>query len=127
LQISEFIKDPTTLKLLILAGTNIKSSELSTVAKCTNLIKLDLSSNMLSDIPITFSHFVQLKILYLHDNNIFSLSVANPTVEYITLFNNPFKGYRKDLLKTNKNLLALDYNIVTPSEKITLKDPAPFT
>ena len=95
LQIGEFIKDPSTLKLLILAGTNIKSTELSTVAKCLNLIKLDLSSNMLSDIPISFANFVQLKILYLHDNNIFSLTVSNPTVEYITLFKNPFKAYRQ--------------------------------
>lgn len=83
------------------------------MAKCTNLIKLDLSSNMLSDIPMSFSHFVQLKILYLHDNNIFSVTVSNPTVEYITLFNNPFKDYRKEVVKANKNLLALDYHIVT--------------
>ena len=70
IQISSFIKDPASLKLLILAGTNIKSHELSTISKCTGLIKLDLSSNFLGEISLRFSIFPNLKVLYLHDNQL---------------------------------------------------------
>lgn len=73
---------------------------------------------MLSDISISFSHFIQLKILYLHDNNIFSINISNSTVEYITLFNNPIKDYRREVIQQNEKLLALDYHIVTKKERL---------
>lgn len=77
LEISEFIKDPASLKLLILAGTNIRSNEIVTVNKCVSLIKLDLSSNQLKEIPLHFSNFHQMRILYLHDNQLSTCTIAN--------------------------------------------------
>lgn len=58
-----------------MAGTNIRSNELITVNKCISLIKLDLSSNQLIEIPLKFNNFNQMKILYLHDNQITSISI----------------------------------------------------
>lgn len=98
LQISEFIKDPASLKLLILAGTNIRSNELITVNKCVSLIKLDLSSNQLADIPLKFINFPQMRILYLHDNQINSISISRTNLEYLSLFDNPINGYRTSLI-----------------------------
>ncbi len=77
LQISEFIKDPASLKLLILAGTKIKPSEIATVNKCTSLIKLDLSCNQLISLPLRFANFPALRILYLHDNQLTECQVSN--------------------------------------------------
>ena len=76
LQISEFIKDPTSLKLLILAGTKIRPNEIATVNKCTSLIKLDLSSNNLLELPLRFNQFPLLRILYLHDNQLTHCDIA---------------------------------------------------
>ena len=77
LQISEFIKDPSSLKLLILAGTKIRPNEISTVNKCVSLIKMDLSSNQLLDLPLKFTNFMMMKILYLHDNQLTECHVGN--------------------------------------------------
>ena len=114
-QISSFIKEPTSLKLLILAGTNIKPVELSTIAKCTGLIKLDLSGNMLSELPIKFNVFPHLKVLYLHDNQLTHIEIKKTPIEYISLFNNLFKenSYRRKLIENNPNLKGIDLNIVT--------------
>jgi Leucine-rich repeat (LRR) protein len=101
LQISEFIKDPASLKLLILAGTNIRPNELITVNKCVSLIKLDLSSNQLTEIPLRFANFAHLKIVYLHDNQIATVSITKTNLEYISLFDNPIKDYRSSLIESN--------------------------
>ena len=69
LHISNFIKEPENLKLLILAGTDVQKSEFLTIRKCVNLIKLDLSNNGLKHLPVNLEEFAFLKLLYLHDNN----------------------------------------------------------
>ena len=100
MHISSFIKDPASLKLLILAGTNIKQTELPTITKCTGLIKLDLSSNFLAEVPLKFSIFTHMKILYLHDNQLTSIDIKNTQLEYVSLFKNPMssRDYRKALI-----------------------------
>jgi Leucine-rich repeat (LRR) protein len=68
LQISNFIKEPENLKLLILAGTQLQETEFRTIRLCINLIKLDLSSNNLRTIPPCLTELTALKILFLHNN-----------------------------------------------------------
>ena len=114
MQISEFIKDPASLKLLILAGTKIKSNEIATVNKCTSLIKLDLSSNNLFDLPLQFTNFHLMKILYLHDNQLTECHVANTNLEYMSLFDNPIANYRAGIIQSNRKLVAIDCNVITP-------------
>ena len=113
LQISEFIKEPASLKLLILAGTNIRPSELHTVNKCSSLIKLDLSGNQLSDLPLSFGNFPHLRILYLHDNQLASMSLAHTHLEYVSLFDNPITRYRHTLIQNNPKLIAVDFHIIS--------------
>ena len=69
-----------SLKLLILAGTNIRVPELHTISKCTGLIKLDLSANFLPEIPLKFHIFHNMKILYLHDNQLTSTDIKKTNI-----------------------------------------------
>ena len=80
LKIGEFIKDPVSLKLLILAGTSIRVPELHTISKCTGLIKLDLSGNFLPEIPLRFHTFQVMKILYLHDNQLTTVDIRKTSI-----------------------------------------------
>lgn len=67
-----------------------------------------------------------LRILYLHDNEIsewISLKalVALPQIIHITLFNNPvvtIPGYRHFLANSSKTLLALDNFLITDEERL---------
>ncbi len=123
LQISEFIKDPASLKLLILAGTSIRANELATVSRCVSLIKLDLSSNQLAEVPLRFSAFPQLKILYLHDNQLAAVSIAKTSLEYLSLFDNPISDYRADIIEANDRLMALDHHVIARSERVLKGGP----
>ena len=89
-----------SLKLLILAGTSIRVQELSTISRCTGLIKLDLSSNYLPEVPLRFNIFHSMKILYLHDNQLTSVEIKKTNIEYVSLFGNPMqsKEYRPALV-----------------------------
>lgn len=93
-----------------------------------NIKKLDLSQNNISALPgaAVFSSLINLKFLYLHNNNIgnwndiMSLS-ALPNVIHLTMFSNPvctIPGYRHYLVNSMQPLLALDNYIITDEERI---------
>lgn len=128
LKISEFIKDPVSLKLLILAGTNIQVLELPTISKCTGLIKLDLSANYLPELPLRFHIFPNMKILYLHDNQLTSVDIRKTNLEYISLFSNPILSseYRSTLIDQNSKLLAVDHHVVTKYEREKIRNDLPL-
>ena len=127
LQISEFIKEPASLKLLILAGTNIRPNELNTVNKCSSLIKLDLSGNQLNELPLSFNNFPHLRILYLHDNQLTSITLTHTHLEYVSLFDNTITRYRTTLIQNNPKLMAVDFHIVSKTERALGTAPAPST
>jgi Leucine-rich repeat (LRR) protein len=91
------------------------------------LIKLDLSSNSLSEIPLKFSSFSLLKILYLHDNQITNIAITKTKLEYISLFDNVIKNYRHNLIDNNDKLMGIDFNIVTKSERLTKTTPRKYS
>lgn len=73
-----------------------------------------------------FAGLVNLKFLYLHNNNIGNWNditslAALPTIIHLTLFSNPvctIPGYRHFLVNSILSLLALDNYIITDEERI---------
>ena len=71
-------------------------TDISALASCPSLTKIDLSHNQINKFPYPdfWAEFVQLKVLFLHDNgigkldSIHNLSLA-PCLEYLTLFDSP--------------------------------------
>lgn len=49
-ELEQLIRDPLNLRLLIVAGTNLREVEINEIGKCKNLLKLDISSNGLTNI-----------------------------------------------------------------------------
>ena len=101
----------------------------------SNLRKLDLSTNFLTNIGSKdlWSSMPRLQILYLHDNlletkeTLESLA-ALPAILHLTLFNNPcihLPDYRRFMMTSLSTLKALDFYICTEEEKrgIMLLDP----
>jgi hypothetical protein len=72
----------------------------------------------LAEIPLKFATFVQLKVLYLHDNQILNIDINKTQVEYVSLFDNPIKDYRAALIESNDKLIGIDHNIVANNERI---------
>lgn len=64
-----------------------------------------------------FAAFTQMKILYLHDNQLTQVDIRHTGLEYVSLFKNPLGGYRRGLIENNPGLLGIDYNIVTARER----------
>lgn len=93
------------------------------MSRCVSLIKLDLSSNQLADIPLRFGAFPQLKILYLHDNQLAAVSILKTSLEYLSLFDNPIKDYRAGIIEANEKLMALDHHVVARSERALNGEP----
>jgi Leucine-rich repeat (LRR) protein len=114
------------LKLLILAGTQLQETEFKTIRLCSNLINLDLSSNNLKGIPPCLAELKALKILFLHSNlldSTESLNIKNCQAEYVTLFSNPIRNYRKYLISSLPRLKGIDLNMICGWEKAqTIKD-----
>ena len=115
----------TRLFILSLKSNNFPDINIS--LGFTNLRKLDLSTNLISNVgpPELWESMPSLKVLYLHDNlinswdDLKSLSQM-PRVMHITLFNNPcihFEGYREYLICKLPSLLALDFLIATEEER----------
>jgi hypothetical protein len=96
------------------------------VNKCVSLIKLDLSSNQLAEVPLRFGAFPQLKILYLHDNQITAVTIARTSLEYLSLFDNPLRDYRAALVDANDKLMAIDHHVIARSERLFRTSPHPF-
>lgn len=98
-----------------------------TVNKCISLIKLDLSSNQLAEVPLKFNNFPQMKIVYLHENQINTISITRTNLEYISLFDNPIKDYRAALIDSNEKLMAIDHHVIAKSERLFHTTPHPFS
>lgn len=125
--LQDLIQDPTQLKMLILAGTDINISDMTVLSFCVNLIKLDLSSNKITRFPpnMRLSQLTHLKLLYLHENLISDIEpltqlFAIPHLVYLTIFSNPIcekPGVRHLVVNSLKSLLALDFNVVNEEER----------
>lgn len=70
--IKDLLKNPKQLKMLILSGTDLNSCQLDILNACQNLIKLDISSNKITEFPTEFLVYKlkNLKLLYVHNNQI---------------------------------------------------------
>jgi Leucine-rich repeat (LRR) protein len=97
------------------------------VNKCTSLIKLDLSSNQLAELPLRFGSFPHLRILYLHDNQLTACPIAKTNLDYVSIFDNPLKDYRRSLIDQNEKLLAIDLHVVTRQERLLQDGPRTHT
>ncbi|KAL4429092.1 hypothetical protein ABPG74_022178 [Tetrahymena malaccensis] len=125
--LEQLITDPLHLKLLILAGTDLKISELQQINQCVNLMKLDISSNHLQSLPpnVDFSKFANLRLLYLHNNNLSDMESLNQIfkckqVVYLTLFRNPLSelnSIRHYIINQMPSLKCLDFNYVLDEER----------
>ncbi|OMJ73824.1 hypothetical protein SteCoe_27406 [Stentor coeruleus] len=101
----------------------------------TNLRKLDLSTNLLSNIGSKelWETMPRLQVLYLHDNllenwDTFTSLSFLPQIVHLTLFNNPcihLPQYRKYMLSSLPGLLALDFHIATQEERLGIYIPNP--
>ncbi|CAD8196593.1 unnamed protein product [Paramecium pentaurelia] len=118
-----YIQVPADVKVLLLTGTSLNKNQLDQVQKCTNLLKLDLSNCNLTFIP-NLKKLTNLRILYLHQNQISQLSVEPITgcnsLNYLTLFLNPVSAQcslRRQVISYMKSLWALDFNAITDEEK----------
>ncbi|CAH2311037.1 leucine-rich repeat and IQ domain-containing 3 [Pelobates cultripes] len=103
--------------------TNINS-----LRACSHLIKLDLSGNQIQKLPdrAFWSELKELKLMYLHDNqigdvsNIESLSSC-PNLAALTLYDTPLslrKSYRHIVVNSIWSLKALDNYVVSDEEII---------
>lgn len=125
--LEQLITDPLHLKLLILAGTDLKIAELQQINTCVNLMKLDISSNHLSSLPasVDFGKFVNLRLLYLHNNSLSDMESLNQIfkckqVIYLTLFRNPLSelnSIRHYIINSMPNLKCLDFNYIMDEER----------
>lgn len=123
------------VSVFLLSLKNNVLSEIDIPLGFTNLRKLDLSTNSLSDIggKDLWTSMPRLQVLYLHDNlldswdTFTSLSVL-PRIMHLTLFNNPcihLPQYRKFMIDSLPGLLALDFHISTQEERMQIQRPDP--
>nr|XP_056700735.1 leucine-rich repeat and IQ domain-containing protein 3 [Euleptes europaea] len=113
-----------SLKICILSGNFL--SNIDALESCTCLIKLDLHSNQMQDLPgpVFWRNMKNLSLLYLHDNtisnleNVHSLSFC-PNLIALTLFNTPLSlkiAYRHIVVNSIISLKALDYYVISDEE-----------
>lgn len=116
------------LHLYLLSLKNNSLTEVEINLGFSNLRKLDLSTNFLTNIGSKdlWGSMPRLQILYLHDNlletkaTLESLS-ALPAILHLTLFNNPcihLPDYRRFMITCLTTLKALDFYICTEEEKM---------
>ncbi|XP_054836349.1 leucine-rich repeat and IQ domain-containing protein 3 [Eublepharis macularius] len=115
-----------SLKICILSGNFL--SNIDALESCTCLIKLDLHSNQMENLPgpVFWRNMKNLSLLYLHDNsvsnleNVHSLSFC-PNLIALTLFNTPLSlkiAYRHIVVNSIISLKALDYYVISDEEII---------
>ncbi|KAI8798777.1 leucine-rich repeat-containing protein 51 [Biomphalaria glabrata] len=108
-------------KLMYIASARFKNP--------LNISWIDLSFNFLPNIDPVLTQFENLKILYLHGNEISDLKEINklascPKLTKLTLHGNAIeniKGYRFFVLAALPNLVNFDFSIVTKGDKVTAK------
>ncbi|CAF1002465.1 unnamed protein product [Rotaria sordida] len=109
----------------------------SLIINCRQLIKLDLHSNRINQLPDGkyWKHMLQLKVLYLHDNLLSSYDDVKflayaPVVEILTLYDTPLslkKNYRHHVVNSIWSLKALDTYVIADDEIIEKTNfPEPY-
>lgn len=121
--------------IFILSLRNNALASINITLGFTNLRKLDLSTNLLTDIGSKelWETMPRLQVLYLHDNllenwDTFTSLSFLPQIVHLTLFNNPcihLPQYRKFMLSSLPGLLALDFHIATQEERLGIYMPDP--
>lgn len=96
-----------SLHTLVLAKNNLKYVPVA-LAKCENLVLLDLSHNKIEALPFAFKQLKRLKILNLSNNQLKSLpcTIISLYLDVIDLSDNLFPSYTKSL-EISQNSLAL--------------------
>lgn len=143
-----YVKDVTKYQLVRLCGVHLRKigdvmycanlrvcilsnnflTKFDGLASCKQLIKLDLHSNQLSDLPgITFwSTLRSLRFLFLHDNpigqyeNMQNLATC-PNLTALTMFDTPLclkRNYRHHVVNSIWSLKALDHFVISDEEII---------
>ncbi|KAF3704407.1 Leucine-rich repeat-containing protein 51 [Channa argus] len=94
------------------------------LARPLNLGWLDLSFNKIRSIDPVLCELSELRVLYLHGNNICNLSEVDKLGELqhlhtITLHGNSIedKGYRNHVISVLPHLKSIDFSAVTPEEQ----------
>lgn len=112
------------LKRLWLQANKFK--RLPFLLNCHSISEIYLQNNLLKSVDQLFRHLKNLKLLFLHENELSDLNeVANElsylkNLQNLNLFNNPMaleNNYRKLLINRNKDLQVLDRNTITPNER----------
>ncbi|KAM5148898.1 leucine-rich repeat and IQ domain-containing protein 3 [Mantella aurantiaca] len=116
----------TSLKFCTLADNYI--TDITALQPCVHLIKLDLHGNQIQNLPGMefWSHLMDLKLLYLHDNRLRSLSNVEslstcPVLLGLTLYDTPLslqKNYRHIVVNSIWSLKALDHFVISDEEII---------
>ncbi|XP_038123895.1 leucine rich repeat containing 51 [Cyprinodon tularosa] len=99
------------------------------LAEPLRLAWLDLSFNKLTHIEEVLSELLGLRVLYLHGNNIHTLSEVDllgglPHLYSITLHGNPIeknKTYRDRVISVLPQLKTMDFSAVTQEERVLAK------
>ena len=122
----ELIPEHESLKLLILHTPF--AIDISTLAQCLNLVKLDLSSNNLAAFPY-LGHLRSLRILFLHDNHlaidhftaIFTRageqSPLAQHVVWITFWGNKHPFLARHFAANSTSAIAFDRNLIAAEER----------
>lgn len=126
MSLRELIPEHESLKLLILHTPF--AIDISTLAHCLNLVKLDLSNNNLIAFP-HLGHLRSLRILFLHDNhlnihhftNIFTRA-GEPTplaqnVVWITFWGNKHPFLARHFAANSTSAIAFDRHLIAQEEK----------
>ncbi|KAM9469000.1 leucine-rich repeat-containing protein 51 [Clarias gariepinus] len=95
-------------------------------AEPKRLAWLDLSFNNITHIYPVLTELVELRVLYLHGNNVCNFSEVDklgtlPLLHTITLHGNRFKneqGYRHYVIATLPHLKMMDFSAVTKQERV---------
>lgn len=116
----------TSLKFCSLANNYIK--DIRALQPCVHLVKLDLHGNQIQNLPGMefWRHFKDLKLLYLHNNRIRSVSNVEslstcPALLGLTLYDTPLslqKNYRHIVVNSIWSLKALDHFVISDEEII---------
>ncbi|KAL7400785.1 hypothetical protein ABVT39_017806 [Epinephelus coioides] len=99
------------------------------LAEPSQLAWLDLSFNKISHIDQVLCELHELRVLYLHGNNIFILSEVDrlgvlPHLHTVTLHGNVIetnKAYRNRVISALPRLKTLDFSAVTRQERVMAK------
>ncbi|XP_056152438.1 leucine rich repeat containing 51 [Lampris incognitus] len=95
------------------------------LAEPSRLAWVDLSFNDISNIDPVLCELHELRILYLHGNNLCSLMEVDrlgvlPSLHTVTLHGNSIenvRGYRSHVISVLPHLKMMDFSAVTPTER----------